>query len=177
MSAINFQAKLTKIGSWTILRLPENASSKLPSRGLTYVSGTINGHSFHDALEPDGKKSHWLKVDKTILDGAHAEIGDTVTLAIEPVKEWPEPEVPEDLMKALKDTPDAYKTWMDITPLARWDWIRWIRSTKNPETRKKRIGVTFSKFKKGLRRPCCFNRSSCTVPDISHNGILLDPNP
>jgi len=175
MSTIRFKAKLSKIGSWTVLVLPKNASTKLPSRGMVMVKGTINGAHFQEALEPDGKKSHWFKVDETLCKAAHASVGDSVTLAIEPVKEWPEPKVPEDLKSALKANSQAYAQWMDITPMARWDWIRWIRSTKNPETRKHRIETTFSKFRSGKRRPCCFNRTMCTDPYVSNNGVLLHP--
>ncbi len=46
MSTIHFEAKLFEINSWTILRLPESASAQLPSRGMTMVSGTINGAPF-----------------------------------------------------------------------------------------------------------------------------------
>jgi len=176
MSTIRFKAKLFKIGSWTLLRLPKSASAKLPSRGMVMVEGTINGFRFQTELEPDGKGSHWLRIDEPMRKSARAELGDTVKLEFEPSKEWPEPKVPEDLKKALAATPQAHATWMDITPMARWDWIRWIGSTKNPETRRRRIDVTFSKFKKGLRRPCCFNRTQCTVPDISNNGMLLEPS-
>ena len=139
------------------------------------VKGTINGFPFQAALEPDGKGSHWLKVDEAMRKAAKVDISDTVTLEIEPIKEWPEPEVPVDLKKALEAAQEAYALWKDITPIARWDWIRWIRSTKNPETRKLRIAKTFSKFKDGKRRPCCFNRSMCTDPDVSNNGVLLEP--
>ena len=104
-----------------------------------------------------------------------ADAGDTVMLAIEPVKEWSEPNVPADLKKALAVVPQAQTLWMEITPMARWDWIRWISSTKNPDTRKRRIEVTFSKFKAGKRRPCCFNRTVCTEPYVSSNGVLLEP--
>lgn len=175
MSTIHFEAKLSKIGSWTILRLPKNASEKLPSRGLTMVEGTINDSRFQSALEPDGKGSHWFKVDETLRKDAKADVGKTVRLEIEPIKDWPEPKVPEDLLNSLKANPAAYATWMDITPIARWDWIRWIGSTKNLETRKIRIEKTFGKFKNGIRRPCCFNRTECTVPDVSHKGVLLEP--
>ncbi len=175
MTTIRFEASLFKIGSWTLLRLPKSASAKLPSRGMTMVQGTINGFRFQAPLEPDGKGSHWLKVDKTMSKAAGADTGDTVMLAIEPVKEWPEPKVPADLKKALAAVPQAQSLWKDITPMARWDWIRWIGSTKNPDTRKRRIEVTFSKFKDGKRRPCCFNRSLCTDPYVSNNGVLLEP--
>jgi hypothetical protein len=55
MSTIHFEAKLFEINSWIILRLPEDASEKLPSRGMTMVSGTINGVPFKTLLEPDGR--------------------------------------------------------------------------------------------------------------------------
>jgi hypothetical protein len=179
MPTIRFKAKLYKIGSWTILRLPESASAKLPSRGMTMVSGTINDVSFKALLEPDGryasgqKPSHWFRPDKKLLDGVPAKPGDTVQVSIEPTKEWVEPEVPEDLKKALATSPEAEALWKDITPLARWDWIRWIRAVKTQETRQKHIEVALSKLNKGMRRPCCFNRNLCSEPAVSHNWALL----
>jgi hypothetical protein len=175
MSTIRFETSLFKIGSWTLLKLPKSASAKLPSRGMTMVQGTINDFRFQAALEPDGKGSHWFRVDKTMFKGAKADEGDTVTIEIEPVKEWPEPKVPTDLKRALTDAPNAHATWKDITPMARWDWIRWIGSTKSTETRRRRIEVALSKLKAGDRRPCCFNRTVCTEPYVSNNGVLLEP--
>ena len=175
MSTIRFEATLFNIGSWTILVLPKEASAKLPSRGMTMVEGTINGFRFQAALEPDGRGSHWFRTDKTMREAARADAGDTVTLEIEPTKEWLEPEVPADLKKALSIAPQAHFLWMKITPSARWDWIRWIRATKQPETRKHRIEVACSKLEGGARRPCCFNRNLCTEPSVSNNWALLDP--
>lgn len=137
------------------------------------AEGTMNNVHFQAPLEPDGKGSHWFRVDKTLSKKAKAEAGNTVTLEIEPSKEWPEPEVPNDVQKALTADPRAHEIWMDVTTKARWDWIRWIRSTNNPETRKIRIVKTLSKLKAGTRSPCCFNRSACTDPTVSKNGVLL----
>ena len=175
MSLIRFKAKLFELGSWTILRLPESASMKLPSRGMAMVEGTINGFHFQAALEPDGKGSHWFRVDKSMLEAAKADPGDIVMLEIEPAGEWPEPKVPADLKNALAAAPEAQDLWMDITPKARWDWIRWIRSTKQPETRKRRIEAACAKLMAGERRPCCFNSNLCTEPNVSTNGVLLEP--
>jgi hypothetical protein len=181
MSAICFDAKLYNIGSWTILRLPESASAKLPSRGMTMVKGTINGVPFKALLEPDGRygpgqrPSHWFAPDKKLLDDARAAAGDTVQVSLQTTKEWIEPEVPVDLKKALSSSPKAEALWNDITPLARWDWIRWIRAVKTRETREKHIEVALDKLNKGMRRPCCFNRNLCSEPSVSHNWVLLEP--
>ena len=182
MATIHFEAELFKIGSWTILRLPEGASAKLPSRGMTMVAGTINGVPFKDVLEPDGryaskqKPSHWFRPDEELLDEISAKAGDIVQVSLEPIKDWIEPEVPEDLKQALATSPTADAIWKEITPLARWEWIRWIRAVKTPETRKKHIEVAIDKLNKGMRRPCCFNRNLCSEPYVSHNWVLLDPS-
>lgn len=175
MSTIRFKARLSKIGTWTILTLPGSASAKLPSRGMTMVEGTINDFRFRAALEPDGRGSHWFRVGKTMSEAAGADAGGMVTLAIEPVSEWPEPSVPADLKNALAVAPQAYKLWMETTPIARWDWIRWIGATRQPETRRQRIEKACSMLGAGKRRPCCFNRNLCTEPYVSNNGVLLDP--
>lgn len=177
MSTIHFKAKLFKIGSWTLLRLPESASAKLPSRGQTMVKGTINDYHFQAPLEPDGKWSHWLRVDKAMRKNINANAGDSVKLAIEPTKEWPEPEVPADIKTALAAASQAHNLWEKITPMARWEWIRWIRATNREETRIRRIKTAISKLKAGERRPCCWNRALCTEPYVSKNGVLLEPNP
>jgi hypothetical protein len=181
MSTIHFETRLFQINDWTILRLPESASAQLPSRGMTMVAGTINGVPFKTLLEPDGRyapgrgSSHWFRPDEKLLDAASAQAGDTVQVALEPTKEWIEPEVPEDLQKALATSPKAAAIWTEISPLARWDWIRWIRAVKTEATRQKHVEVALDKLNKGMRRPCCFNRNLCSEPYVSHNWALLEP--
>jgi len=172
---IRFDVKLFTIGDATILRLPEDESLKLPSRGQVMVKGTINGSDFQSVLEPDGMWSHWVKVDKALQKTIGIKAGDTVTLEIEPTKDWPEPYVPKDLQKELNAHPQAKAMWAKITPMARWDWIRWINGTANANTRRRRIEASMSKMESGERRPCCFNRSMCTDPSVSKNGRLLIP--
>src|SRR4030095_13549575 len=108
MPKIRFHAKLTAVGSQTILRLPAAASSKLPSRGMSAVEGTFNGHAFQAPLEPDGMGSHWFRVSNTMLEAARAEVGDSVSVALEPMASWPEPRVPADLAEALASDMDGH---------------------------------------------------------------------
>src|SRR5258708_37247408 len=161
-------AESEKADSWTFLILPKNASAKLPSRGMTAIEGTINGFPFQAALEPDGQKSHWLKVDRKLGKSAGAESGDIVTLEIAPAGKETEPEVPPDLKTALAAAaPKARALWSDITPNARRDWIHWITSAKQEETRPRRIKNACSMLAAGKRRVCCFDRSGFYSKSLS----------
>jgi hypothetical protein len=172
-SKIRFKARLLrpaetgKAESWTFLVLPKNASAKLPSCGITAIEGTINGFPFQATLEPDGQKSHWLKVDRKLREAAGADAGDVVTLEIAPAAEEPELTVPADLKKALAGAPKARALWSDITPIARRDWIHWITSPKQSETRARRIKNACSMLAAGKRRVCCFDRSGVYSKSLS----------
>jgi hypothetical protein len=173
---VRFVATLYTLDNVTLLRLPAKASRMLPSRSQVAVQGTINGHRFQTVLEPDGKAGHWMRVDRTLQRGANLSAGDTATLEVAPLSEWPEPDVPQDLEKALAAAPQKIRAmWNDITPMARWEWIRWVNATPNPETRKRRVEVSISKMEHGKRRPCCFNLAACTDPNLSKSGRLMDP--
>jgi len=161
-STIVFSAKLfrpqgaEKTGSWTLLTLPRKAGAKLPSRGMTMIEGTINGFPFRAALQTDGNSSHWLRVNKAMEGAAGAGAGDTVTVEITRTEEEPELRVPADLRKALAAAPLAQAMWADITPMARRDWILWISSARQPETRRGRIEKGCDMLASGKRRVCCF---------------------
>jgi len=175
-ATIRFDATLSTIDTSAVLRLPETASKDLPSRGQVVVRGTINGVEFQTVLEPDGNSGHWMKVDDTLQHAAGISAGDTATLAIEVTKDWPEPSVPEDLATALVGAPQKIQNlWNEITPMARWEWVRWVNATKNADTRRRRVDVSISKMQSGKRRPCCFNLAACTDPDLSKNGRLFEP--
>lgn len=145
--------------SWSFLVLPKDASAKLPTRGMTTVEGIFNGHPFRATLEPDGQKSHWLKVNRKMREAAGAAVGDVVPLEITSVGKEPEPRVPADLRKALAASAAARAVWSDITSVARRDWIHWITSARQSETRARRIHNACEMLAAGKRRVCCFDRS------------------
>jgi hypothetical protein len=174
---IRFDATVYSIDRSTVLRLPEPASAKLPSRGQVAVHGTINGHRFRTVLEPDGRFGHWMRIERKLQDVAVLSDGDRAALEIAPVDQWPEPSVPQDLKKALRAAPQKIQDlWQEITPMARWEWVRWVNATSNPDTRTRRVEVSISKMKSGKRRPCCFNLAACTDPKLSKNGKLAEPS-
>lgn len=187
MPAIRFDAVLYTTEKSTILRLPKKASAKLPSRGQVAVRGTINGHAFQTVLEPDGTFGHWMRVDGKLRKTASLSAGHTATLEIESLKDWPEPNLPPDLKTALATAPQKIQDlWRGITPVARWEWVRWVNATQNPDTRKRRVGVSISKMKSksgapavstlphALTRTCQGTAGSLSQRD-SRGAIELSP--
>ena len=176
VTPVVFSTEPITVRGQDLLRLPEAASKAMPSRGQVAVTGTMNGHEFRTVLEPDGYWGHFIKFDNTLQKTA----GSTSDIRIEitPTKDWPEPVVPKDIADALVAAPQKVKEkWKDITPMARWEWIRWVNSTANTDTRAIRVEKTISKLNGKHRRPCCFNLAACTDPDLAKSGRLADVAP
>ena len=74
-----------------------------------------------------------------------------------PAGKEPEAKVPTDLRKALAAAVKAKTQWTDLTPIARRDFVSWIESAKQPETRQRRIERACSMLAEGKRRPCCYS--------------------
>ena len=171
---VQFESSVRLVGSTTIVRLPEEASRGLPSRGQVSVHGTVDGHVFQTVVEPDGFRGHWIRISPDFQHALGLVVGRRVSVVIEVAHDWPEPELPLDLQTALEAAPaEVQERWRDITPMARWEWVRWVNATANPATRQRRVEVSISKLDSGKRRPCCFDLSACTDPSVSKSGKLL----
>jgi len=82
-----------------------------------------------------------------------------------------EPRVPADLRRALATEPSAGAAWKELTPIARRDFISWIDSARQPETRRRRIQKAADKLLSGIRRPCCY----AVVPLSLYKALLASP--
>lgn len=170
---MEFQAIVENINSRNIIRLPLNVSTQLPARGMVMVQGSVKDIQFRSTLEPDGKGSHWLEIEQSLFENMKVVVGDAVVINIESSDDWIKPEIPADLMSSIKSS-NNLKQWNRVSTKAVWEWIRWIRSTKNPITRARRIEVACDKLSRGDKRPCCFDVSRCTVTEVCKSGILID---
>jgi len=54
------------------------------------------------------------EVGKILREAIGAGAGDTVALAIEPTKDWPEPKIPQDITAALAADPQARTLWTAV---------------------------------------------------------------
>ena len=106
---------------------------------MTTVEGTIDASLVSSTLEPDGKRSHWLKVNGKLREAAGVDVGDIVTLEIAPAEKAPEPRVPADRRRALAAASKARTVWTAITPAARRDCDPVITSASSQRLAARRI--------------------------------------
>lgn len=152
MDVLTFTTKLSR----NFLTLPKSAAAKLPLSGTVMIEGTINYLPFRAVLVPGGKGIYRLKVSKAMREAVRIAPEEAVRMEITRVGDEPETRVPVDLSKALAASPRSLRSWESITPMARRDWIFSICSTRQPETRKRRIDKAVDMLKTGHRRLCCF---------------------
>jgi hypothetical protein len=169
LEQFEFMALAEAIGDVMLIRLPAMVSGALPSRGLQMGDVLLDKKTFNSPLEPDGRGGHFL----VLPEDSGVKAGENVHIALKPVKDWPDPAVPDDLIAALEQA-GLIDQWDACTTKARWDWLRWLQNTNNPDTRGKRVQATLDKLKKGMKRPCCFNAAGCTNPKVSKNGKLIE---
>jgi Bacteriocin-protection, YdeI or OmpD-Associated len=62
---------------------------------------------------------------------------------------------------------------MDITPLARNEFICWVEDAKQGSTRERRIRRTQEELEEGQRRPCCW--PGCR--HRAHRQIVIEQGP
>ena len=149
---IRFNTKLSE----GILTFPKNASLKLPTQSKTMIEGTINNLPFRAPVNQDNRGSHYVRVNKAMKKDLGIIDSNKVSTEITRVGVESETRVPADLNKALKTTSKSLVSWLDITPMARRDWIFSICTSKQSETRKRRIEKARDMLASGKRRLCCF---------------------
>jgi hypothetical protein len=142
-------------GNSALLPIPTNATAKFP-RDAAYVEGTINGFPFRAPPAANGKSGRSLNITEALRHAAGLNVEDAASIEITRIGDEPEVRLPRELQKALSASPKAHASWIDITPLARRDWILWITSAKQTQTRTIRIQKACSMLASGKRGVCCF---------------------
>lgn len=87
------------------------------------------------------------------------------------VRKEPEPKVLTEILKVLRASSKAKVLWDGLTPIARRDFISWVESAKQVETRKRRVESIPSRLASGKRRPCCY----ALVPMNLYKALRASP--
>lgn len=173
MNKISFTGKIRQIKTTLLLPIPLEHSTAFSTRGMLMIEGRLENTSLHCPIEPDGKGSHWLKIDSSILHRLKLKAGDMVYTEIWESEKWYAPALPDDIYSALSEN-DLLGIWETLTHRAKWEWLRWINATANLSTRTKRIAIAIEKLYNGDKRPCCFNSRMCSDVSVSKAGVLKE---
>lgn len=167
-----FFAKSVMIGAYSIVYVPKDLSLSFSSRGLVFGRIATSYDSIILPLEPDGLGGHWFDASILLSTELRNINNEGLEIEMDTDVEWPSPEIPEDLLRELQSN-NLLAVWDSLTVKAKWEWLRWVRSTPQVQTRIKRVRTACDKLGKGMRRPCCYDQTKCSVPELSKNGKLI----
>lgn len=134
-----------------VLPLPGDIAASLPNSISLSIEGILNSFPFRGIME-----THMLRLSKATHAAVGATTGHSINIELTRLGAEPEVRVPADLQKALAGDLAAQQTWASTTPVARRDWILWIATARQDQTRLIRIGKACSMLAAGKRRVCCF---------------------
>lgn len=138
-------------GAWTYLQIPFDVYSCYGTRGRVSVIGTINGSEFRSSIFPDGEGRFHMMVNKNMQREAKVNPGDVVTVVMQMDVEPRTVTVPADVKAAMRLNKEAEAGFAKMTPAARKEYVDWITSAKQQQTRERRIEKALPMIAQGKR--------------------------
>lgn len=132
-------------GGWTYADLPQVTPDKNAPFGWVKVKGTIDGieiKKYH--LMPFGEGKLFLPVNAQVRKKIKKQAGDYVHVILYLDKE--PAEVPEEMVLCLKDEPQAEMFFNALSDAEKENYIKWIYSAKQEETKLKRLAGTIDRL-------------------------------
>ena len=93
------------------------------------------------------------------LEDRQLQYGTQYDFNITLLSEQPDAIVPEDVSRAIVQNVSSKSSWDSISNLARIDWVHWIESAKQAQTRELRIQQLCQQLAQGKTSICCFDHS------------------
>ena len=138
-------------GAWTILQIPFDVYAHYGTRGRVSVRGTINGSEFQTSIFPDGEGGFNMMVNKNMQREAKAKPGDVVKVVMQMDVEQREVAVPDDVQAAMKLNKEAQAGFAKMSPAAQKEYLDWITSAKQQQTRERLIEKAIPMIAQGKR--------------------------
>lgn len=144
---------------WAFSRVPPDVSKSVLRRGRMTAVVSVGAVQFGVLMEPDGQLGHWFKWPAEQWAASGLTAGEPVSIQIKAPVAQPEPALPASFAEALAAHADALEVWQKTTVLARIDWVHWMESAKQEQTRQSRASDAIDMLRNGKRRVCCFDPS------------------
>ncbi|MGE0001382.1 MAG: YdeI/OmpD-associated family protein [Fimbriimonadaceae bacterium] len=127
--------------------------------GCGPVEGILDGFPFRAPLK-DGQ----LVLSEAQCRAASPAKGRGGSIELTRCGDEGEVRVPADLLAGMEAP--AREAWEKVTPMARREWVRWVASAKQAQTRARRIEVANDMLCQGKKRPCCFPGINWVTKDL-----------
>lgn len=144
---------------WAFARVPPEISRSHLRRGRITASILLGKTKFDALMEPDGELGHWFRIPAEVKRDEAIEYGQEARFALASLSKQPDPQIPASFSKRLASNPVALATWEKTSVLAKIDWIHWMESAKQAQTRNKRQQDAIDMLQDGKVRVCCFDPS------------------
>jgi hypothetical protein len=146
MSARRFTAVLGgATGERPAVEIPFDVKAEYGSARAKVVA-TVNGVRLRTTVAVYGGKSY-VGFREEIRKAAKIDIGDRITVRLEPDVEPRTVEAPVDLTAALRTDGKAKAAFDALAYSHQREYVRWIDDSKKPETRARRIEQTLARLK------------------------------
>ena len=115
------------------------------------VKVTVNGVELRTTVAVyDGRS--YVGFRQEIRDEAGFDIGDVITVKVEPDEEERKVVVPEELAKALAKSKAARTAWDKLSFTHQNEYAKWVTEAKKAETRTRRVAQAVEMLKAGKTR-------------------------
>lgn len=137
MSMQRFESIIKKSGARTFIEIPFNPNEVWGIKQRHYITGSVNGCKVRGSLGLDGS-NYFLSIGPVWRRDNGLDVNAKVDVVLFP--EGPQTEsMSPDIKNSLEANPQANVFFQSLATFYRRNYIKWIESTKRPETRSKRI--------------------------------------
>ncbi len=144
---MRFEVKLTAHGVGAFIRVPREVSTKLGFKGRPKVKAVIAGVPYRGSLMPMGNGTFGLGVLKSIQQEKGIDVGDVITVELEPDTEERTVEPPADLAAQLERDAKAAAAWEKLSYTHRKEIARSLEEAKQAETRERRLRAALARLR------------------------------
>lgn len=128
------------------IAVPQSICDSLGSGGRLPVKATFDGIPYRGTIVRMGGVFR-LGILKEIRSRAGKDIGDAVTVEIEPDRESRTVSLPDDFRNMLNLNPDLMSYFNKLSYTHRKEYVRWIEEAKKPDTRLRRLEKAITMLK------------------------------
>jgi hypothetical protein len=152
MGAVTLKTTLQKRGPAAAVVLDDEQVNAVGEGAKRFpVRATVNGYTWRTTVARMGGE-FLVGLNREVRDGAGAQAGDTVEVAIELDTAPREVDVPEALAGALAADKQAGAAFEALSFTHRKEYARWVAEAKREETRDRRVAQAIQMLHEGKTR-------------------------